>query len=360
MFFTQSPNHGEHPSPSTGSSLFCLAYNRIVLPGRAGAILAVVSLLPGCASFSPLQTALPYEKVRSVVYDNDEVVDVYTDEYVMALAAAGDIHLNGLTTSSSVAPYNRWVTPESYERMVGDRSKSIDLVRGMGWSHIPDPIRGPNRHLERPSSDRIEDTQSISSAGSWLVVHEAKKATPATPLVLVMGGPLTLVADAYLLDPSIADRVVVMWLGGRFDDMADYNGWADPWSAYIVLQRLSLVQFPVMMAPPFVPKQRLASDLPESALRNWMIKKQLHTDVNAPGDYDGDGPPAIAVMRSDYVVETKRVSFSHWERLADDVDPHEIPVFKDDPQGKTIVVTKANAAVATEEWWRALRRVLLN
>ena len=118
-------------------SLFTLAYSRIVLPTRVAAILAVVFLLPGCASFPSLQTALPYEKVRSVVYDNDEVVDMYTDEYIMALADAMDISLVGVITSTSTAPYNRWVTSEDYERMVRDRVKSVSLARGMGWEQHP-------------------------------------------------------------------------------------------------------------------------------------------------------------------------------------------------------------------------------
>lgn len=318
-------------------------------------ILVAVFLLQGCIAISPLAPVISPGGIPAVIYDNDEVVDVYTDDYIMALAHKEQITLVGMITSTSVSPYNRWVMPEGYDRMLRDRETSVSLARSIGWSHIPDPTRGPNRHLEKPRSERIEDTIPISSAGSWLVVNQAQRASPGNPLVLVMGGPLTLAADAYLLDPSIADRIVVMWLGGRVHDMNDYNGWADPWAAYIVLQRLRLVQFPVMMAPPFVPKRRLASDLPESTLQKWMVEKQLQSPIlDLPGDYDGDGPPAIALMRSDYVVETKGVSFSHWERLGDDVDPHEVPVFKDAPQGKAIVVTRANAAVATEEWWRAI------
>ena len=335
-----------------------MKYHLITHVLRFGALpilLLILTFTQGCLSAAKVHIPPSYERLQRVLYDNDEVVDVYTDDYLMALATAEEIRLTGLTTSSSTTPYNRWVASTDYERMLSDRLNSVSLARGIGWSHIPDPTRGPDRHLEKPSSERIEDTIPISSAGSWLVVNQAQKASPGNPLVLVMGGPLTLAADAYLLDPSIADRVVVMWLGGRVDDMNDYNGWADPWAAYIVLQRLRLVQFPVGVAPPFVPKRRLASELPESPLREWMFEKQLHSPtVDLPGDYDSDGPPAIALMRRDYVVETKRVSFSHWERLGDDVEPHDVPVFEDDPQGKAIVVTKVKAAVATEEWWRAI------
>lgn len=316
-------------------------------------------MLQGCVAPSEFQRGLPYARASAILYDNDEVADVYTDDYLMALAAAEEIRLTGLTTSSSTAPYNRWVSSSDYERMGNDRLNSVSLARDMGWKHIPDPVRGPNRHLERPKSDRIEDTQPITSAGSWLVVNEANKATSDNPLVLIMGGPLTLAADAYLLDPSIADRIVVMWLGGGLTHMGGYNGWADPWAAYIVITQLRLMQFPEGLARPLIQKSRLRTELADSPLTEWMITKQLPSSiVNLPGEHDEDGPPAIALMRKDYVQEVRHVSYSHWEQFGDDVEPHEIPVFKDDPQGKAIVVTKANAAVATDEWWRGLKKAL--
>jgi hypothetical protein len=90
-----------------------------------------------------------------------------------------------------------------------------------------------------------------------------------------------------------------------------------------------------------------------------MVLKELSTSmVHLPGEHDEDGPPAIALVRHDYVQEVKRVSFSHWESLGKDSEPHEVPVFKDDPQGRAIVVTEADEDVATEEWWRAIRSSL--
>ena len=322
-------------------------------------VLAFLFHLPGCLWVSSPHPVLPHEDVGSVFYDNDEVIDVYTDDYIMALASMSHIRLVGMSTSTSMTPYNRWVTSSSYEEMLRDRSHSVSLARGMGWRHIPDAVLGPNVQLVEPSSGMIEDTQPISSAGSWLLVHEVQKAAPENPLVLVMGGPLTLAADAYLLDPSIADRIVVYWLGGSKDDMGDYNGWADGWAAYIVLHRLRLIQFPASRGLPSVPKWRLKEELPAMPLTRWMIDKQLNSPtIDLPGNFDGDGPPAVTLMRPDYLLDWKRVSFSHWGQLGDYVEPHAVPVFKDDPQGKAIVVTRANAELATEEWWRALREAM--
>jgi hypothetical protein len=283
---------------------------------------------------------LPYDNKNPIVYDNDEVIDVYTDDYLMALASAGEIDLRGMITSSFD------------EKKKKDRVMGVRYARAAGFRHIPDPTAGA-KGLERPSSGRIEDTKPLGSPGSHVIVNEAKKAQPENPLVVIMGGPLTVVADAYLLDQSVAENLIVAWLGGTMTDMADYNGWADPWAAYIVLQRLKLVQFPAVAtgkhAAPVVPKPRLY-ELPESDLRQWMIAKQGPTGT-LPDDRDVDAPPAIALMRGDYVQEVKTVSFSHWITRKE----REQPAFKDDPEGTAIVVTKASRTVATEEWWRAMK-----
>jgi len=69
----------------------------------------------------------------------------------------------------------------------------------------------------------------------------------------------------------------------------------------------------------------------------------------------GAGPPAISILRKDYVRELKRVSFGGWKTA----DGHEVPMFKDDPKGRALVVTKVDAGIATEEWWRALKNPVL-
>jgi hypothetical protein len=135
--------------------------------------------------------------------------------------------------------------------------------------------------------------------------------------------------------------------------MADYNGWSDPWAAYIVLCRLTLVQFPTWQADPEVPKKKLF-ELPDSDFRKWMIEKR-HPN-GSPGGRDADAPPAIALIRQDYVRRAKKVSFSRWmeiDMFAGGV--RKVPAFKNDPGGKTIVVTDASKRIATEEWWRAMK-----
>jgi len=155
------------------------------------------------------------------------------------------------------------------------------------------------------------------------------------------------VADAYLLDNSIVDKVVVAWLDNYNKGMTGFNGWSDGWAAFIVLEKIRLVQFTVQSRPfPRVTKSRLRT-LPDNEAREYMLA--LKTDVVAP-EGDADGPPAISLMRPDYVKSAKRVSFGGWTTR----HGHEMPIFRDDPSGRTIVVTSVDRKVATEEWWRAM------
>jgi purine nucleosidase len=62
----------------------------------------------------------------------------------------------------------------------------------------------------------IPDAQTPrDSGGAQLIIAESKLASPDEPLFVAFLGPLTDMASAILLDPSIVDReVVVIWIGG--------------------------------------------------------------------------------------------------------------------------------------------------
>jgi hypothetical protein len=289
---------------------------------------------------------LPFSRLNPIIYDNDSHSDTYADEYLLALASAGEIDLRGLITSS---PANLYVNRDTYELDAAGRDGILAKARRSGMRNVPSHVHGPSMVFAPPSSGQIEDTVPIDTPGSRLIVTEAQRTEPNRPLVVIMGGPLTVVADAYLLEPSIANKLIVAWLGGTHDNMFDYNGWVDPWADYIVLQRLNLVQCPSGQAEPRVPKSGLAA-LPDTELRQWMIDKQL-PHVKQPGNTCADSPQIVAVMRPDYVLKTRQVVFDHW----DQVEGHSIPAFRDDPEGRSLVVIQADPEVATEAWWQALQ-----
>jgi hypothetical protein len=291
---------------------------------------------------------MPYRKDNPIVYDNDAHADVFTDELLIALSASGEIDLRGFITSS---PANGCVNRETYELDAVGRIEIINKARKCGLRNVPEHFMGPAQALVRPESGEIDHTVQINTPGSWLIVEEARKASREKPLVVIMGGPLTVVADAYLLDNTIANNIVVAWLGGSKNDMKDYNGGVDSWAAYIVLSRLKLVQFPAGYAAPVVPKAWLKK-LPPCDFTQWMIDKRLpHVNPLERIAEDGDGQPIIPMLRPEYILKAKKVSFSHWIKVGQE---GESPAFKDDPEGSTWLVSLADAEIATEAWWEAM------
>jgi hypothetical protein len=338
--YEQSPNRETRHGPGTltrNLRIFYRSYRETLWAMRAGRL--------AHAAATPCK--LPYDCSSPVVYVKDWPRNCYTDDYAMALASRGSIKLAGIMTSSSVAPYNRWVDADDYERFVLERSESVQRARASGLRHIPDPVRGPEGHLRRPRSGRIEDTVPLDTEGTRLILDLAQRATPKEPLLIVVCAGLTVAADAYLMHPGAADRIVVAWLGGHERDMADYDGWSDGWAAYIVLERMRLVQFPPFRCDPVVPRSRLKT-LPDTPLRSWMLDKELPRDQGAARD--ADAPPLVSIVRPDYVLETTRVSFGGWMRK----EGHLLPALKDDPHGTALVVTCGDRRVASQAWWDAM------
>ena len=65
------------------------------------------------------------------------------------------------------------------------------------------------------TSGIFDEQTPRDSAGAQLIIAESKLASPEDPLFVAFLGPLTDMASAILLDPSLADReVVVIWIGG--------------------------------------------------------------------------------------------------------------------------------------------------
>ncbi len=309
-------------------------------------------------------SAVPFDQTNPVIYDNDGGLESgFTDEYIMALASAGVISLRGIISTGTNGEQPPYV-PRTENDIIFERVDLVAKARRSGLRNIPDVSPGPGVSMtaRRPASGIIEGTPPYGSKGGWLIVNEARKATPAKPLVVVMGGQGSALADAYLLDPSIADKVVAAWLVGSrrtsngLLDAYEYNAYVDSWATYIIFERMRVVVFPVdsdIYAS--TPKSRL-SELPNTEIRQLMIENRWPrsaTTYSEPyGDWDGLG--AIGITRPEFVYSTKQVSFSHWEpdRWG---GANQIPVWKEDPNGRTMVVWGANTAIATQEWWLRMK-----
>ena len=322
--------------------------NSSMAPIRWVSALFVVALLfvrPAIIS----AVTLPYDNTCPVIYDNDDADDMYTDEYLLSLASAGNITLKGMITTSG--GWSQPTFPDPVFNFLWDLSGRTEIVGKAlrsGLSNLPTPVAGSSVALVQPGSGVIEDTTPINTPGAQLIITEAHNATVNHPLVVIMGCPPTTLASAYLMDNSITGTVVLAWQsGGPGENQAqDFNDTADRWATAIVDQRFRVVLFgPVFHQTALVDKS-LLTNLPNTELRQWMIDKNL-PHVNLPGGQDHDGPPAITLMRPDYILAAKPKSVGG-------INGNGTVFLQDDPNGNILMVTTASQAIATAEWWRSL------
>lgn len=123
------------------------------------------------------------------------------------------------------------------------------------------------------------ETEPIDSPAARAIVAEAMRDVD-TPLFVTCGGGLTEIASAYLLEPRIADRLTVVWIGGpehpgHAEPPAgvldpEYNLGIDPVAARVVFNESPM---PVWQVPRDVYRQCLVSDI------------ELHTRVTGLGHF---------------------------------------------------------------------------
>jgi hypothetical protein len=110
-----------------------------------------------------------------------------------------------------------------------------------------DVIGGPVTPPVHAGSEIPFGSGDATSPASDAIVAEARR-DDALPLYLVCGGPLTNVAAALQQAPEIAERLVLVWIGGALEQGAfEYNRETDRAAAEFVFSRpaLEVWQFPL-------------------------------------------------------------------------------------------------------------------
>jgi len=215
---------------------------------------------------------LPVDQRNPMVIINDRAMDNWQGEYAVLMANGGGPSLVGIVVDAT----STW--PNVDDNLSG-WNDLVAAARSSGLANIPDPIKSQGAPLVRPASGDIAKTQANGSAGALFLIDASHRfSLPYRPLVIATGTPLTDVADAYLLDPTIVDRVYVVAAlgsvtssGGRMDSP---NGNLDPWANIIVAQNFRYIQVSAFYSQASdVPGARL-SDLPSNDFGNWMKTKQ--------------------------------------------------------------------------------------
>jgi hypothetical protein len=306
-------------------------------------------LLAGCSGTLDVgndleQPLLPVGPSNPIILCNDGATDNWQGEYAILLAQRASPRLAGIVVSTGGMWFDLNVNLSGWQELV-------TAGRASGLSNLPDPITSVGPPLARPVDDLVEATTPNDSEGARFIVETSRSvAEPGRPAVVVTGGRLTDVADAYLLDPTVADRVVVVSSlgtasaggvdGGR---MGLPNGEMDPWAGWIVSQRFRYVQVSAhydQLAD--VPAARLP-ELPSNPLGDWMTRKQPQLlDIEVASDQVG----VLALGVPAFTREVVRVSPSGWE--GNDV------LLAPDPAGNGWLVTASDADAPGARLWELL------
>lgn len=240
---------------------------------------------------------LPVDERNPVILSNDGTGNWY-GLYSILFANAGGPSLGGIAINSSAYATDLTDNLAAWQALV-------TAARDSGLRGIPDPIASVGAPLVRPASGNVDATTANGSDGARLIVDvSARLATPERPVVVAAGGRLTDVADAYLLDPSVADRVVVVASLGAGAAMGAPNGELDPWADWIVTERFRYVQVSTYYAATLdLPSAELGS-LPDNALGDFVASEQPNiADVPTMADQVG----VLAAGFPEFVTAVQRV-----------------------------------------------------
>lgn len=130
------------------------------------------------------------------------------------------------------------------EGMERSYQEILKVLKLLGRSDLDRVVyRGAVRYLEEPS-------QPSMSEAATKIIEISQAYSVDNPLYVVAIGVLTNIASALLLDPSLRERIVVIWLGGHgqhFKQSADFNMEQDVYAARVVFScGVPLVQLPCL------------------------------------------------------------------------------------------------------------------
>jgi hypothetical protein len=171
-------------------------------------------------AFRETAKGLAIEGVTSanpILFDNDIWSETPDDYYLWAKASLGQADLRGNIVSRDL--FNQ-ITP--FDQQVRDCAARVAEARAVGMRGVPDPTPGANGVI---ASQGTSGPQPVPSAGSDLIIAEARKASAQKPLLVFTGGPLTTVASAYLIDSTIAGRMVVFANFAQGENGGDSLAW---------------------------------------------------------------------------------------------------------------------------------------
>ena len=288
---------------------------------------------------------LPVDERNPVIIENDGWSDNWMGEYSLLLAANGGPPVVGIIAS----PTEYWPSAST------NADGWMDLVtaaRASGLANIPDVTMSTGRPLARPANGQVDSTAPNNSAGARLIVELSRQLSqPWRPVVVLGCAPLTTLADAYLMDHTVVDRVVVVAVLGSYAApngiMDGPNGDLDPWAGWIVAQRFRYVQVSAYYSQLGDVTEAQLPSLPQNPLGAWMADKL--PDVFAIPQAS-DQITALSVALPTFAVDVQRAA----PDTSVAFDSMQGPPLVPNANGNVWIVTRIAAPLAAARLWQML------
>ena len=179
--------------------------------------------------------------VIDVVLDTDTFNEI-DDQFAIAYMLKSKEKLN--VKGICAAPFYNSNSDSPKDGMEKSYNEILKLLRLMDESDMEGYVfKGSDAYLTD------EKTPVISDAAKFLV-ELANQYSESKPLYIVSIGAITNVASAILTDPSIVDKIVIVWLGGHsleYCDTKEFNMMQDIAAARVIFGcGAPLVQIPCM------------------------------------------------------------------------------------------------------------------
>jgi hypothetical protein len=286
---------------------------------------------------------LPISANSPLILTNDSVYDNWQGEYALLMANDTSPPLAGIIVSTGGIWTDVNANLEGWQDLVAS-------ARASGLA-APTPLLSPSQPLMRPDDGEIESTTPNDSAGARFIVETSRDLyEPDQPIVVATGGRLTDVADAYLLDPTVAERVVVIAsLGTGLSDedslarMGIPNGEMDTWAGDIVARKFAYVQVSGHYDQLTDVTAERTADLPDTPLGEWIAGKR---EQIATTPLASDQVSILVAQQPTFPEAAVRVSAVGQDG--------EVTTLGADPEGSAWLVPKVNGAAATERFWQLL------
>jgi hypothetical protein len=250
---------------------------------------------------------LPFGLSNPIIFSSYAPLQSSGTYYAMGLAVRNEIKLRGLQTAGGKTGDGS--DQLRYFRHLVQKTRELQLLAPR---RIPPATLGVLRPLEIPSPKVAAQTRAERSEAAMQILAAARTATLAKPLLVLCHGAMTDVACAWLMDASIADRVVVV--GERSSRKNAWTQWiCDPWACEIVIRHFRCI---VVYHGGLQPDREMLTRITDP---KWTDMRN-----NQVGKYHSFGL-LYHVVNPDIETTVRRVSFTGTE--------NDQPVFKPDQAG---------------------------